>query len=168
MISAWDTLISVKQTLHSSFPRIIFILLHIVIETPAGLNFIFRPSYTLSSPSYDAHPVIRQYGFLLLVTNILLGLLVMDFCHDNSLVKGLENGFGMASSSEHSYVDGQTLDRICGILFLYHIGPFWRALLSLCKSQPGRRVGYGGALVVTMVHTAVGAGLLNVWLQSWS
>ena len=160
MAYTYDMLASNK---HISSPRVISILSHILIETPAGLNFIFRPSHTLSSPSYDAHPVIRQYGVLLLVLNGLLGLLLMDFCHDNSLDTGFKNEFAMVSSSTHGHIDGQTLDRICGILVLYHIGPFWRALTNLCNS---RRAGYGDALMAATVHIAVGAGLLNVWLHS--
>lgn len=39
---------------------------HGLIELPAGLNFLLRPSEQLSSPAPQAHPIIRQYGTLLL------------------------------------------------------------------------------------------------------
>jgi len=44
---------------------------HALIELPAGINFLFRPSEQLSAPAPQAEAIVRQYGVLLLVSAII-------------------------------------------------------------------------------------------------
>ena len=54
----------------SPYARIPF-WLHALIECPAGINFLLRPSEQLSSPASQAEAIIRQYGILLLVSALI-------------------------------------------------------------------------------------------------
>lgn len=81
-------------------------LLHIIVETPAAINFLISPSSTLQQPQPFSHAVIRQYGSLLLVTNLILAI-VRSHCPE----------------------DVQRC--VSGALALYHIGPLWRSVVRI-------------------------------------
>jgi hypothetical protein len=93
---------------------VLAISLHVFIEIPASLGFLLAPSKTLQRPQPHAHPVIRQYGLLLLVTNILLVALLFELHSDNNTLSSLAR-------------------RTCGALALYHPAPIWRALRRLTR-----------------------------------
>lgn len=44
-------------------------LFHIIVETPASIAFFVKPSATLGQAQLHAHPIIRQYAFLLLASS---------------------------------------------------------------------------------------------------
>lgn len=106
--------------------------LHILIETPASINFFLCPSSTLNTPQPHAHSVIRQYALLLLVTNILAGL----------CVGGL--------------IDEDAGRKIVGVLAIYHIGPIIRAASNLRR----KRKTLGGPLLHLLVHSICLFGLV--------
>jgi hypothetical protein len=88
--------------------------LRVLIEISAFLGFLLAPSKTLQRPQPYAHPVIRQYGLLLLVTNVLLVALLFELYSDNNTPSSL---------TRHT----------CGALALYHPAPIWRALGRLTR-----------------------------------
>jgi hypothetical protein len=93
------------------------ISLHVLIKISASLGFLLAPSKTLQRPQPYAHPddpVIRQYGPLLLVTNVMLVALLFELYSDNNTLSSL------------------TL-HTCGALALYHPAPIWRALGRLTR-----------------------------------
>lgn len=88
-------------------------VLHIVIEVPAAINFMFQPSKQLAVYTPHAHAVIRQYAVLLL-SSILIAALFAPRPVDDL-------GRGVAGS-----------------LAIYHVGPFlrsWGRLRSQAKQS---------------------------------
>lgn len=101
------------------------LLLHLIIELPASINFLLRPSATLSAPQLQAHAVIRQYALLLISTNIIVLALLMR---------------------EMDQLSG----KIAGALALYHLGPIARALSRIRKQESGSVL--GGPKLHAFVH----------------
>lgn len=104
-------------------------LLHIIVETPAILGFIFFPSATLQAKQAHAHPVIRQYGLLLLASSLIA-----------SSVLNCE-----APTGTIPY--GNLQRRIAGALALYHVGPVLRATVRLFRNE-----NQGGAFGSPVLH----------------
>ena len=109
---------------------------HVVIETMAGINFLFRPSATFTIPQPYSHGVVRQYGILLLVTNMIVVAILND--RDDVASKKLTASF----------------------LSMYHVGPLVRAASRLKHQDPGSSL--GGPWLHTAVHTISVATLVAV------
>ncbi|KAH8601389.1 hypothetical protein B0O99DRAFT_480858, partial [Bisporella sp. PMI_857] len=92
---------------------------HGLIELPAGLNFLLRPSEQLSSPAPQAHPIIRQYGTLLL----------------SSVIVALIFGTQPISTSSQN---------VAGALALYHLAPLARAFRRIYEGGVQYGKGLGG------------------------
>ena len=152
------------DTWHWLSPSVVAILIHIALETPAGLNFILRPSHTLRSPSPAALPVIRQYGLVLLVMNgVLLLLLANQYHFKEGTIAGAPDN---ESAVTYFHDNEQFLGRICGVLSIYHIGPVLRAIEKRSqKAMPGVEA-YGGPTIVITAHGIAWAVLLGAWLLS--
>ena len=113
----------------------IFLALHLIIETAAAINFILRPSATLVAPQPHSHGVIRQYGLLLLSTNIIVASVLHRGVHD-TLAK-----------------------QVAGALALYHVGPLARAMARIGGGNCGRAL--GGAWLHAVVHAVCLFGLAS-------
>jgi len=96
--------------LPSSLTSLPFVL-HILVEVPAAFTFALFPSTTLLRPQPDAHAVIRQYGLLLLSTNIIASLFVFENRGSNSIDDPIW------------HIEAW----VAGSLALYHVGPLMRA-----------------------------------------
>ena len=113
------------------------LVLHLVVELPACINFFFRPSATLGRPQPYAHGVVRQYALLLLVSNAIALLLLMN------------------------PQDGMT-GKISGTFALYHFGPFFRAISRIRNGQ--RQTALGGPWLHAMLHATSAATLASAFL----
>jgi hypothetical protein len=92
------------------------LLLHLMVELPACINFFLRPSATLSKSQPYAHGLIRQYALLLASTNLIaLAFLVRPADH----------------------LSGQ----VSGALVVYHIGPLFRAISRIQTQEMGSALG---------------------------
>ena len=111
--------------------------LHILIETPASLNFFFNPSQQLSSPAPQAHPIIKQYAVLLLVSNLI------------ALIFALH-------SLDH------TSKNVALALSVYHLAPFVRATSRILAGDYQYGKGLGGPWVHLIVHGACFAALIGL------
>ena len=87
------------------------LVLHVIIETTAAINFFLRPSASLSTPQPHSHGVIRQYALLLLTTNIIVAIVLNREMHD-------------ALSAQ-----------IAAAVALYHAGPFVRAMSRIRRGN---------------------------------
>ena len=154
------------DTFHWLSPSIFAILIHVALETPAGLNFIFRPWYTLGSPSPAALPVIRQYGLILLVLNGVL-LLLLAHQYQNASKEGMIASTSYDGLATKNVRDNeQLMGRMCGVLSIYHMGPLLRAIGKRGqKAMPGVTA-YGGPTIVIIAHGITLAVLLGAWLLS--
>ena len=114
---------------------------HIVVETPACINFMFNPSGQLGNHTPNAHAIIRQYA-LLLLSSILIAMLL--------ITRDLDK------------LSGQ----IAGALAVYHVGPSIRAF-SRCwnSSSHDSASSLWKAPLYMLVHTICLAGLLQC---SWT
>ena len=90
--------------------------LHLIIEVPASINFLLKPTATLPPSQTHGHGLIRQYGLLLLSINIIIGVLL--------------------SRS----VDLLT-QQVAGALALYHVGPVIRAVSRIQHQDLGGALG---------------------------
>jgi len=115
------------------------LLLHLMVELPASINFLLRPSATLSVPQPQAHAVIRQYALLLMSTNLIVLALLMR---------------------EMDQLSG----KIAGALVLYHIGPIARAL-SRVKNQASGSV-LGGPKLHAFVHVLCVVTLVTSFIST--
>ena len=102
------------------------LVLHLVIETTAAINFFLRPSATLSTPQPHSHGVIRQYALLLLTTNIIVAIVL-----------------------NRATVDALT-GQIAAAVALYHAGPFVRAVSRIRRGNAGDIL--GGAWLHAVSH----------------
>ncbi len=115
------------------------LLLHILIELPASLNFFFRPSATLAVKQPHAHAVIRQYALLLMTSNLITLIFLFRPLDDVSR-------------------------KIAGALGLYHIGPLVRAGCRIWDGEGRGDGGLGGPWVHMGLHAiCAGALLLNAF-----
>ena len=92
------------------------LLLHLMVELPACINFFLRPSATLSKSQPYSHCLIRQYALLLVSTNLIALAFLMR-------------------PADH--LSGQ----ISGALVVYHIGPLVRAMSRIRTQDIGRALG---------------------------
>ena len=86
-------------------------VLHSLVETPAGLNFLLNPDGQLRRKTPHARAIVRQYG-LLLVTSVLIALV-----------------FAYRTPGEDG-LSGQ----VAGALAVYHVGPLIRACSRVLTS----------------------------------
>lgn len=117
--------------------------LHILIETPASLNFLLHPSQQLhlSTPSPAADALIRQYALLLLTSNLIALALALR------------------------PVD-RTSRRVAGALGLYHVGPIMRAAARLMHGEAAFAGGLGGPATHLVVHVVAFFALVGSWMGS--
>lgn len=126
-------------------------ILHILVEVPAAFTFALFPSATLVRPQPDAHAVIRQYGLLLLSTNIIASVFTFQ-----------------------DYKRTPFEDQICqieawvaGSLALYHLGPLIRAAFRSWRERERRRHFVGQPWLHTIAHgicsIALGGRSLHWW-----
>lgn len=108
---------------------------HAVIETAAALSFIFRPEGQLPGCSPAARLILRQYGGLLLATNLVCVAVL------------LEPGFGSLCRA------------VAAALATYHAWPCYRAYVRLRLSSTSTlgdsrkaRSMFGGPTVHLVVH----------------
>lgn len=115
------------------------LLLHLIVEVPASMNFLLRPSATLSIPQPQAHAVIRQYALLLMSTNLIaLALLMREM--------------------------DQLSGKIAGALALYHIGPITRAFSRIQKRESGSVL--GGPRLHAFVHVLCAVTLVTSFIST--
>ena len=117
------------------------LVLHLVIETTAAINFFLRPSATLSTPQPHSHGVIRQYALLLLTTNIIVAIVLNRAMHDA--------------------LSGQ----IAAAVALYHGGPFVRAVSRIRRGNTGDEL--GGAWLHAFSHLLCAACLVASSFRLW-
>ncbi len=117
------------------------LVLHLVIETTAAINFFARPSATLSVPQPHSHGVIRQYALLLLTSNIIAAVFLNRAVHD-------------ALSAQ-----------IAAALALYHAGPFFRAVSRIQRGSSGDVL--GGAWLHAFSHLLCLACLVASAILLW-
>ncbi|KFZ06065.1 hypothetical protein V501_07727 [Pseudogymnoascus sp. VKM F-4519 (FW-2642)] len=103
--------------------------LHILVETPAALNFFVNPSQELqlATPSPTAEALVRQYALLLICTN----LIALVF-----LLRPID----------------KVSQRIACALGIYHLGPALRAMFRLVRNESALRTSLGGPAVHLVVH----------------
>lgn len=125
--------------------------LHILIEVPAALTFLLYPSLTLVRPQPYAHAVIRQYGFLLLSSNIIASVFAFQI-HDRELL------------------DVQIMQIeawVAGSLALYHLAPLMRAT-SRMWLEGGKQKGFvGQPWVHALAHGICLIALMGRSLHWW-
>jgi len=124
-----------KMLLPKQISHQLGLYLHILVEIPASVGFLFFPSRTLKVPQPHAHALIRQYGTLLCSTNALLAIILLSRPSDES--DGTEN--------HHDFLER----RVAGALVVYHIAPCLRAL-SRIRGGEGERS--RGMLASPKVH----------------
>lgn len=110
--------------------------IHMLIETPASLNFFFNPSEQLLSPAPQAHAIIKQYAILLLVSN----LIALIFA-----TRQLD----------------RTSRNVAGALAVYHLAPLVRAVGRVGDGRYGK--GLGGPVLHVMVHGVAFLGLFGLY-----
>ena len=127
------------MAIHSGSYNIGFVV-HVVIEIPAAMNFMFLPSKQLGEYTPHAHAIVRQYA-LLLLASVLISLV-----------------FAMRP------VDAVS-GAVAGSLALYHVGPTLRSLGRLrqriAEKKPLLR---SEAALYLVVHMVCGVLLLLHYL----
>ena len=122
-----------------SLPPMSPFLLHILIELPASLYFLLRPSGTLPTDQPHAHELIRQYALLLISTNIIAAIFL---------------------TRPEDRLSGQ----VAGAFAIYHVGPFVRAMNRVWKGSKG--IILGGPWLHAVVHGACMFWLVVYYSQS--
>ncbi|CAL3962792.1 unnamed protein product [Diplocarpon coronariae] len=122
---------ALPQTLNIPF------LIHVVLETPASLNFFLRPGNQLAAPAPQAHALVRQYAALLLSSNLV------------ALVFAFRD------------VD-ETSQRVAGALAVYHVAPLVRAVGRIGNGTEGER----GASRRASGREEAEGGLGGPWLHA--
>lgn len=118
---------------------------HIMLETPALIGFLMRPSQTLSSPATPAHGLIRQYGLLLLCTNLLIALTIVYEPTD----------------SEAMLLGYRRLEQVFAqVLLVYHVGPIIRAMARIRHGELGKNL-FGDPYLHLLLHIGCVAALCN-------
>ena len=114
-------------TIHVAF------VLHLIIETAASVNFLLRPSATLSVPQPYSHGVIRQYGLLLLSINIIVAVLL--------------------------YYPIDSASRLIALaLAFYHVGPTVRAVSRIQQREVDRGI-FENPWLHVVLHVVTGSSL---------
>lgn len=103
--------------------------LHILVETPAALNFFINPleELQLAIPSPSAEALIRQYALLLLWSNAI----ALVF-----LLRPID----------------KVSRRVACALGFYHLAPASRAMSRLVRNEPALGTSLGGPAVHLVVH----------------
>lgn len=115
-------------------------MLHIIIEVPAAINFMFQPSKQLAIYTPHAHAVIRQYA-VLLASSILISVIFVSRPADD------------------------LTRNVAGSLALYHIGPFLRSWSRLrSQAQQSLPLLLSEAALYLVCHLLCGAALLFCYL----
>ncbi|KAK4164533.1 hypothetical protein QBC43DRAFT_262092 [Cladorrhinum sp. PSN259] len=130
------------------------LLLHLLIEIPASLSFLFNPRSQLppssssptsaasSSHDRDAILILRNFGGLLLATNLLVSVLLF---HQHNFKEDSEGIF-----------DGNLSGWILLSLGTYHFWPCWRAWDRIKRSSANQdkkeQKALGGPKVHLVVH----------------
>ena len=123
------------------------LVFHCLVETPALVGFIYQPSLTLTTHSPQAHAVIRQYGLLLLCTNLLIVLILMY----------------EPTQDEPWQTSYRQFERhVAQVLMLYHMGPLLRAMGRIRAGETQHKI-LGGPYMHMALHAICGASL---WRQS--
>ena len=122
------------------FPAQLPFILHLVVEGPASVNFLFRPSCQFSVLTPHAHAVVRQYAFMLISSNIIALIIILD--------QGCNYG---------------TVKRISGALAIYHLAPIARACGRLQQPKSFSN-GYEPS-VHLIAHLICLIALLAEWLR---
>ena len=113
-------------------------VLHVLVEAPAGLNFLFRPDSQLAVPQPHAHPIIRQYALLLFSSCCVAGL---------SAIRPLDT-------------DAR---RVAAALALYHLAPLVRATLRIAYPQTMR-----DRSLEPLTHATAHIACLITLMSHWS
>lgn len=123
------------RDLRSALPFV----LHIMVETPAALRFLFTPDAQILHPQPDARSIVRQYAVLLFST-VLIALICL---------------------LNHR----QRISRlVAGALSIYHIAPILRAGTKLSNSRLLSSVGkeaWREPALYVVVHFACFLSLLD-------
>jgi hypothetical protein len=112
---------------------------HIIVETPASINFFFNPSEQLSSPAPQAHAIIKQYAVLLLVSSLIALIFAL---------RPLD----------------QTGKNVATALSIYHLAPLVRAGLRISDVDHVYGQGLGGPWLHLFVHGGCFAALFTMGL----
>ena len=113
---------------------------HVLIETPAAINFMLRPSSTLYTTQEHSHGVIRQYALLLTVTVIVAALVLSRAVHDLFAAQ------------------------VAGALALHHLGPMMRAASKI--RQDRIRGVLGGPWVHLVAHALCAVALVATFFRN--
>lgn len=130
--------------------------LHLLVETPASLSFLLTPGAQLPGASPEARLILRNFGGLLLATNLACAALLGGGRVD-------DNG------------DDRVMALFCAGLGTYHVWPIWRAWVRMGgkgegegegKGEGGKKV-LGGPVVHFGVHVVclvalVGGGVVGL------
>ncbi|KAK4044270.1 hypothetical protein C8A01DRAFT_42939 [Parachaetomium inaequale] len=117
------------------------LLLHLLIETPASLSFLLAPYKQLPGASPEAKLILRNFGGLLLSTNLVCLALLF-----------------------RKPVDNQLMAMLCACLGTYHVWPIYRAWARMGAHDVGGKVGekvLGGPVVHFVVHVVCLGALLG-------
>ena len=118
--------------------RIPFIL-HIIVETPAALTFIFRPEAHLQPPiSADTALICQLLGGAILTLNLICLAIVKNAVDFDEMLRLVALSLGF-----------------------WHLWPIYRAttrLMGAGKGDEGQGKIFGGPLVHLTVHTILCAG----------
>lgn len=135
-----------SSTRHQIMLRLLHVAfgLHILIETPASLNFFLEPSeqLQLGTPSPAAEAVVRQYALLIFSSNLIALVFLLR------------------------PVDKVSRQVACA-LGIYHIGPALRAISRLLRREPALGAGLGGPAVHLVVHVLCLIALFTTGLFPW-
>jgi len=126
-------------------------ILHILVETPAAFTFALFPSSTLLRLQPDAHGVIRQYGLLLLSTNIIASL----FAFQGHERKSIDDQFWQIEAW------------VAGSFALYHVGPLMRAGSRIWRGGGRRRSFVAQPWVHAIAHAVCLIALAGRSLHCW-
>ena len=117
------------------------LVLHLVIETTACMNFFLRPSSTLSTPQPYSHGVIRQYALLLVTVNIIVAIFLSRAVWD------------------------PVAAQVAAAVAFYHVGPLVRAVARIRRGENGG--GMGGPWLHAVSHAVCGGSLVLSALMLW-
>lgn len=129
-------------------PTTLPLLLHLLIETPASLSFLLTPHLQLPGASPDAKLILRNFGGLLLATNLACLVLLAN------------NYSGTADDTEMRTLTA----RLCLCVGTYHLWPTHRAWARMKrggdKGKQGEKKVLGGPKVHLIVHVVCFVALI--------
>ncbi len=123
-------------------PANIPFLLHILLELPASITFFLSPSTQLQLPSppptpraySQAHALIRQYAVLLLVSNLVALICVLQ-------PTAIDDILGIRAEGKVVEVE-RLRGNVAGALAVYHLAPLVRAVGRMVNGD-GHGHGHG-------------------------